>query len=66
MAQSSATGKISTTTTKMTTKAFSFECRCYPPDFIGDNLFRAHVAKSMYAIQLERWFTLFGRENIKV
>ena len=42
--------------------------RCYPQDFIGNkgNLFKAHVAKSMYAIQLERWFTLFGRENVKV
>jgi len=29
-------------------------------------LYRAHVGKGMYAIQLERWFTLFGRENIKV
>ncbi len=29
-------------------------------------LYRAHVAKGMYAIQLERWFTLFGRENVKV
>lgn len=42
--------------------------RCHPQDFLGDihHLFKAHVAKGMYAMQLERWFTLFGRENVKV
>ena len=29
-------------------------------------MYVAHVGKSMYALQLERWFTLLGRDNIKV
>ena len=29
-------------------------------------LFVSHVGKSMYPVQLERWFNLFGRENFKV
>jgi len=42
--------------------------RCPPEKYLerGHQLLRAHVAKGMYAIQLERWFTLLGRENVKV
>eukprot|EP00752_Nemacystus_decipiens_P004330 g3955.t1 len=42
--------------------------RCRLRDFQGASrlLFWAHVAKGMYAMQLERWFSLFGRENVKV
>eukprot|EP00903_Cladosiphon_okamuranus_P014093 g13099.t1 len=42
--------------------------KCRPQDFLGDTIrmLRHHVGKSMYAIQLERWIALFGRENVKV
>lgn len=42
--------------------------RCHPREFLGEVLepHRALIATSMYALQLERWFTLFGRENVKV
>ena len=29
-------------------------------------MFNAHVGKSVYAMQLQRWFNVFGRENFKV
>lgn len=29
-------------------------------------LYWAHVAKGIYTMQLERWFSLLGRENVKV
>lgn len=29
-------------------------------------MFNAHVGKSMYAMQLRRWFNVFGRKNFKV
>lgn len=42
--------------------------RCRLRDFLGETnlLYWAHIAKGIYATQLERWFSLFGRENIKV
>lgn len=40
--------------------------RCNPTDFLEDNLYDAHVGKSMYALQLERWFAVFGRDRFKV
>ncbi|CBJ27658.1 expressed unknown protein [Ectocarpus siliculosus] len=42
--------------------------RCPMRNFLGHSqgLYWAHVAKGMYARQLERWFALVGRENIKV
>ncbi|CAM9239969.1 unnamed protein product [Scytosiphon promiscuus] len=42
--------------------------KCRLRDFLGEThgLYWAHVAKGMYAMQLERWFSLFGRENVKV
>lgn len=43
-------------------------CRCHINQVLDNKMemFRAHIGKGMYALQLERWFTLFGRENIKV
>lgn len=35
-------------------------------DFLENNLYDAHVGKSAYALQLARWFAVFGRENFKV
>lgn len=29
-------------------------------------MFNAHVGKSVYAMQLRRWFEVFGQENFKV
>lgn len=40
--------------------------RCNPRKFLENPMYISHVGKSMYALQLERWFTLFGRENFKV
>lgn len=40
--------------------------RCNPRKILEMPLFVSHVGKSMYAVQLERWFNLFGRENFKV
>lgn len=40
--------------------------RCNPRKFLESPLYVSHVGKSMYAMQLERWFGLFGRENFKV
>lgn len=40
--------------------------RCNPRDFLEDVLYNAHVAKSMYAMQLRRWFDVFGRDSFKV
>lgn len=42
--------------------------RCRVPDFWGDDnaLLRHHVGNSMYALHLERWFAVVGRENVKV
>ncbi|CAN0193841.1 unnamed protein product [Scytosiphon promiscuus] len=39
---------------------------CNPRSFLESPLYVSHVGKSMYAIQLERWFDLFGPENFKV
>ncbi|CAM9709641.1 unnamed protein product, partial [Ectocarpus sp. 13 AM-2016] len=39
---------------------------CNPRKFLEVPLYVSHVGKSMYALQLERWFDLFGRENFKV
>eukprot|EP00752_Nemacystus_decipiens_P004724 g4307.t1 len=39
---------------------------CNPRKFLENPLYVSHVGKSMYAMQLERWFDLFGRENFKV
>lgn len=39
---------------------------CNPRQFLEVPLYVSHVGKSMYAMQLERWFDLFGRENFKV
>eukprot|EP00903_Cladosiphon_okamuranus_P016125 g14881.t1 len=39
---------------------------CNPRTFLESPLYVSHVGKSMYAMQLERWFDLFGRENFKV
>lgn len=44
----------------------SLSLRCKPTDFLGPRLLVAHVAKGLYAVQLRRWFTLFGHENMKV
>lgn len=43
-----------------------FVDRCNPRKFLESPLYVSHVGKSMYAMQLERWFELFGRENFKV
>lgn len=40
--------------------------RCNPADFLEDNLYDAHVGKSAYALQLVRWFAVFGRDKFKV
>lgn len=40
--------------------------RCNPRKFLESPLYVSHVGKSMYAMQLERWFDLFGRDNFKV
>lgn len=40
--------------------------RCNPRTFLENPLYISHVGKSMYSSQLERWFSLFGRENFKV
>lgn len=40
--------------------------RCNPRDYLESNLYDAHVGKSMYALQLSRWFAFFGRESFKV
>ncbi|CAM9898341.1 unnamed protein product [Ascophyllum nodosum] len=40
--------------------------QCNPRRFLEMPLFVSHVGKSMYPVQLERWFNLFGRENFKV
>lgn len=40
--------------------------RCNPVDFLEDNLYDAHVGKSAYALQLARWFAVFGRDKFKV
>ena len=42
--------------------------RCRLRDFLGPThlLYWAHVAKGLYAMQLERWFSLLGRDNVKV
>ena len=29
-------------------------------------MFNAHVGKSVYVMQLQRWFNVFGRESFKV
>lgn len=39
---------------------------CNPRKFLETPLYVSHVGKSMYPVQLERWFNLFGRENLKV
>ncbi|CAM9653464.1 unnamed protein product [Laminaria digitata] len=39
---------------------------CNPRKFLEMPLFVSHVGKSMFALQLERWFDIFGRENFKV
>ncbi|CAM9626157.1 unnamed protein product [Scytosiphon promiscuus] len=39
---------------------------CNPRDYLDEVLFNAHVGKSMYAMQLQRWFGVFGRESFKV
>lgn len=40
--------------------------RCNLAHFEEKSLLSAHIIKGLYAIQLERWFTLFGKENVKV
>lgn len=40
--------------------------RCNLERFEEKSLRHAHIIKGLYAIQLERWFALFGRENFKV
>lgn len=39
---------------------------CNPRKILENPLYVSHVGKSMYAMQLERWFDLFGREKFKV
>eukprot|EP00752_Nemacystus_decipiens_P003848 g3540.t1 len=39
---------------------------CNPREYLEDPLYNAHVGKSMYALQLRRWFSVFGRESFKV
>lgn len=55
----------------LTTTLRSFPLPLYPPscnprNFLEMPLFVSHVGKSMYAMQLQRWFDLFGRDNFKV
>ncbi|CAM9761373.1 unnamed protein product [Discosporangium mesarthrocarpum] len=43
--------------------------RCNAKLFLGNDIETStvsHVAKSMYAMQLERWISVFGTKNIKV
>lgn len=40
--------------------------RCNPRDYLETNLYDAHVGKGLYAMQLSRWFAVFGKENFKV
>lgn len=39
---------------------------CNPREYLEDPLFNTHVGKSVYALQLKRWFSIFGRESFKV
>ncbi|CAB1118567.1 unnamed protein product [Ectocarpus sp. CCAP 1310/34] len=39
---------------------------CNPRVYLGEILYNAHVGKSVYAMQLRRWFNAFGSENFKV
>lgn len=45
---------------------FIISFRCNPSNYLESNMLLAHVGKGLYALQLERWFAMFGRENIKV
>lgn len=39
---------------------------CNPREYLEEPIYNAHVGKSIYALQLRRWFGVFGRESFKV
>ena len=41
-------------------------CRCNPKRFLESNDYFSHVGKSVYVLQLRRWISLFGQDNVKV